>query len=460
MIEKLLEAHEYAISAGESHECARQFVIWMDRVASALAGVGMVDECKIWKEAQATVHFYDDDASFPAQSESMKAILLGILDNLERTESFANRDMGDTTFQISDITRRNLFDELVLMDRNGKQIHGRLDLVAFLKRLWPLDKMQSTYYGKNAADDIWQHMINNNDWEYDFLFGDYLKLMSGPDAQFLSFLEEVVHPIVRSPDEQEEFVAVINKHLSKDGFRLQPHERVSSYPSYRAIRLGSARVDQDVKNLIFAADGPKPEIVLDDSISNSIRVVKNGNYCLIYDLPIPQTGLKWVDLVSWWASRIGDNPPTSETGHTLYFRLEKSLDSEPEKLFFQTYYKRKDSELRDSLPALIPQVYLHYDPYTLRDLKGEKRLDRQRMDFLLLLSNHERIVIEIDGKQHYSDSDRPSPRKYAEMVAADRKLRLAGYEIYRFGGYELQGDNGKAVVDEFVDDLFKKHGIS
>jgi len=81
------------------------------------------------------------------------------------------------------------------------------------------------------------------------------------------------------------------------------------------------------------------------------------------------------------------------------------------------------------------------------------------MDFLILFSNYERVVIEIDGKQHYSADDKPSPEKYSEMVSADRKLRLAGYEVYRFGGFELQGDNGKAVVESFIRELFKKHGV-
>jgi len=195
-------------------------------------------------------------------------------------------------------------------------------------------------------------------------------------------------------------------------------------------------------------------------VSNDIRITKNEEYCLVYDSPIPQTGLRWADLVTWWAARIGGKPPTVDTERDLYKRLYRSLaSSEPERLFFHTYYERLRPELGDKLSALIPQVYLHYDPYTLRELKGMRRLTRQRMDFLLLFSNYERIVIEIDGKQHYADNDRASPEKYAEMVAADRKLRLAGYEVYRFGAYELQGESGKVVVEAFMRDLFKRHGI-
>ena len=109
--------------------------------------------------------------------------------------------------------------------------------------------------------------------------------------------------------------------------------------------------------------------------------------------------------------------------------------------------------------AIIPQVYLHYDPKTLKELKGEKRLSRQRMDFLLIFSNNERVVIEVDGKQHYSEEDLASPKKYTEMVAEDRKLRLSGYEVYRFSGYELVNKAGKEEVQNFFNKLLSKHDI-
>ncbi|MFV2114226.1 hypothetical protein ACFHW0_18060 [Micromonospora sp. LOL_025] len=93
---------------------------------------------------------------------------------------------------------------------------------------------------------------------------------------------------------------------------------------------------------------------------------------------------------------------------------------------------------------MIPQVYLNYDPYTKR--QGGTALARQRMDFLLLLLNRARVVIECDGVQHYADDlGRASPQRYAEMVAEDRSLRLRGYEVYRFGGQELREDPGPST---------------
>ncbi|MCP1133295.1 hypothetical protein NKT34_08340 [Paenibacillus polysaccharolyticus] len=46
------------------------------------------------------------------------------------------------------------------------------------------------------------------------------------------------------------------------------------------------------------------------------------------------------------------------------------------------------------------------------------------------------------------------------MVQADRELKLNGYEVYRFGGFELMDEEaGAKIVKEFFEGLFKKHGI-
>ncbi len=364
------------------------------------------------------------------------------------------------THQITLITRQNVLDELILMERqNGQPISGKLSLVDFLRRIWPLDEMPSTDFRfPTASDDISQHMVWNNDWDYQYLFDSYLGLLKGFDEDLLRFLEEIVHPIVRGTDTQQKYVEVINRHLLADGFKLQAISQISNYPVYRAVKAVTG-VEQSVKNLIFAADGPKPEIVLEDSVSNNIKIVKNAEHCLVYDRPIPQTGLLWSDLIAWWANLTKVEVPTSEIEKRLYTRLAKSLDSEPEKTMFYTYFQKLRQDFGEVLPALIPQVYLHYDPYTSRQLNNIKRLPRQRMDFLILFSNHERIVIEIDGIQHYAEGKTASPQKYSEMVAADRILRMAGYEVYRFGGYELGQDNAKSLIENFFRDLFQKHGV-
>lgn len=215
-------------------------------------------------------------------------------------------------------------------------------------------------------------------------------------------------------------------------------------------------VGAPVKNLIFAANGPKPELVLRDAVSNDIEIVKNAEYCLAYDQPLPAGGLTFRHLIEWWRARENLEGQDDRTvGLSLHRRLIASLaGNDAEQLIFNVYSQRY-GKLGFDIPALIPQVYLHYDPYTLRQRGTESGpLARQRMDFLLLFDDRRRVVIELDGKQHYADDrGKADPSRYAEMVAEDRRLRLAGYEVYRFGGQELVKSGAKAMVAAFFDAL-------
>jgi len=356
--------------------------------------------------------------------------------------------------RISEVTRRNIFDELLLMG----SIEGSLGIDDLLERLWPIHEMPSSDpRHKTFAGDLCQHMIMNSDWtQHDLL--NRVGALELSDECFGQFMEHLVHPTVRQDKEQVEWRDVINKHLRRDGFALTESDTISGYSVYQ-IRPLDAGVEGAPKNLIFASNGPKPEILLKDAIHNDLQVVKNGEYCLFYDQAIPERGLLWRDLVAWWARSRNLDAGKIETDRSLYTRLTESLGSDPERWLFRSYFEFR-SALDDRLPALIPQVYLHYDPKTVKELYGKKRLARQRMDFLLLLGHGCRIVIEVDGAQHYSSGDRPAPEIYAEMVGADRQLRLCGYEVYRFGGAEFPDkDKARTVVRGFFDLLFKKHQL-
>ena len=52
------------------------------------------------------------------------------------------------------------------------------------------------------------------------------------------------------------------------------------------------------------------------------------------------------------------------------------------------------NDFETELPALIPQVYLHYDPETARRLADKRVLFRQRMDFLHAVPRPKRIVLD------------------------------------------------------------------
>uniref|UniRef100_UPI002F91BB4F hypothetical protein n=1 Tax=Streptomyces virginiae TaxID=1961 RepID=UPI002F91BB4F len=223
------------------------------------------------------------------------------------------------------------------------------------------------------------------------------------------------------------------------------------------------------KNLIFAAVGPKPEIVLRDAVNNDVEIVRNAENCLVYSDPLPPHGLTWRQMVAWWRTHHQPDADEKTAADALYRRLYRSLDSLPEQLVLRTYCAAYAETDGFELPALIPQVYLHYDPYARKSGKQSGALYRQRMDFLLLAPDRSRIVIEVDGVQHYGRKNPPDaegrvaytavPQLYSDMVAEDRRLRLAGYEIYRFGGWELTRlhGEGERILAAFFTDLLKRH---
>lgn len=213
------------------------------------------------------------------------------------------------------------------------------------------------------------------------------------------------------------------------------------------------------KNLIFAAQGPKPDLVLRDAVNNDVEIARNADSCLVYSDPLPADGLRFAALVAWWRRHetLPDDVSDRDVGLHLHQRLRSSLAGNPaEEKVLDTYARRYTDDFR--VHALIPQVYLHYDPATVRQRErlghGPGPLARQRMDFLILFSSRRRVVIEVDGKQHYATPDgAASPRLYAQMVAEDRRLRLAGYEIYRFGGAELMSVDAGPMLDAFFESL-------
>lgn len=112
-------------------------------------------------------------------------------------------------------------------------------------------------------------------------------------------------------------------------------------------------------------------------------------------------------------------------------------------------------------PALLPQIWLLLDPKTATQRAGAAYYAHQRMDFLMFLPHNERVVIEIDGKQHYANGNVASTARYAAMAEADRDMRLRGYEVYRFGGLETNTDaKAEAVASAFFPWLFRKHGLA
>lgn len=141
--------------------------------------------------------------------------------------------------RITELTRRDIFDSINL---EKISVYGRLEEIDFLSRLWDLDSLPSTDPRfKNATGDIWQHTINNWDWDDGWIFhDDRFNLMHGDDETFLRFLCETIHPVVRSDKtECERLLQLYNSFLKNDGYQLIEKSRISGKSIYSGRYIGN-----------------------------------------------------------------------------------------------------------------------------------------------------------------------------------------------------------------------------
>lgn len=285
-----------------------------------------------------------------------------------------------------------------------------------------------------------------------------LGAFNASDRRFALFLEGLASSDVR-PDEaaQRHFVQLVNGHLSGCGVELRESEQRDGYPVFTVVSKHSAQHGRP-KNLIFASS-VKPDLRFRDAVSNTIEIVTNRDKVLVYDRPISNDGIRWRDLQAWWRELRGI-ADERQAKVTLYQRLEECLpaSSPPQRNLFHAFYRGFGKDV-PGLPALLPEVWLHWDPKTVKE-RGPDALTRSRMDFLLLLPEGIRVVIEVDGEHHYAREDgKADCDRYAAMVAADRDLKLAGYQVFRFGAKELKGDSAPKLVKHFFETLFRRYKI-
>jgi hypothetical protein len=141
--------------------------------------------------------------------------------------------------EISEVTRRGIIDHLTASQ--GGVWSGRLPEDDFLSRLYDLTTLPSTDHRfPSAAGDINQHRVGFHDWNDDWVFYDpRFNLLRGSDADFLRFLAETLHPVVRpNTEEARDLVEVYNKTLAADGWSLVEARQISGKPVFVPQKLG------------------------------------------------------------------------------------------------------------------------------------------------------------------------------------------------------------------------------
>lgn len=180
--------------------------------------------------------------------------------------------------RISEITRRNIFDHIQV---EGFSWFGRLEEVDFLSRLFDLEKMESNdsrYL--NASRDIWQHRVNNpRDWPDNWVFQDRrFNLLGCDDSIFMSFLCEMIHPIVRSNlSDVNKLLQIFNDSLKNDNYEIIENDRISGKPIFigRIITTGKNLIEKKgnaIKKLLNAEYVSQQITLMESSIDKSPHI--------------------------------------------------------------------------------------------------------------------------------------------------------------------------------------------
>jgi hypothetical protein len=169
---------------------------------------------------------------------------------------------------ITEVSRRDVLDYILSKE---KTFTGRLETMEFLELVWRECSAFAKYVDlKHAKQDLWQHAVNNYDWDDRYMLYEYFRLLDCGDGQFLCFLEKCVHPVVLSEiSEIDECVKALNNTLRYDGYMLKAAGKISGKPVYKATKCPKYEYDWDV--FICHASEDKERFV--GELANRLRSV-------------------------------------------------------------------------------------------------------------------------------------------------------------------------------------------
>lgn len=129
--------------------------------------------------------------------------------------------------KISKKTKLALFDKLKTTPNafgNTAWINNdnyNKSIISFLESIWDLSSMESWDSRYNdATGEFIQHLINNDDYSYDYLFKERLNLFEDED-KFIKFIELTLSPQYRETvDEIEQYVYLLHPYLEQENLSL------------------------------------------------------------------------------------------------------------------------------------------------------------------------------------------------------------------------------------------------
>ncbi|SHG01653.1 AbiJ-related protein [Flavobacterium defluvii] len=162
-----------------------------------------------------------------------------------------------------------------LSENETRYSEGTFD---FLNKIWNLKEMPSTDSRyTNAEGDIYQHMINNNDWDFYYLFVEILKVYDD-DEKFITLIHTFLLPEYRKDeDEIIAYVVEFNLKLEADKLKLSIYDYANGgIPIYHIYPL------EEVDNIpIEIKKNSIPFVVFKLGEKNNINSIKHSEFFLL-----------------------------------------------------------------------------------------------------------------------------------------------------------------------------------
>ena len=267
------------------------------------------------------------------------------------------------------ITYSNKIDDPTLFNTISYYYDDVLPPIRLKTRKKIANTLPIDVFGKeNAAKELSKVFLTEGIKDQTFTSIDELfealNVFEASTATFRKLLRNIANSSLRDESENRILISKINEVLQKDGMILALDES-KNYPFFK-IKEQEYKPNKAPDYLIFGAIGTKPNIGISDALDGTVSVISDDGDPLTYDRKIIDH-LNWSDMEDWW-DEINIYPNLK-----LRTRLNNCLDSKAEEIFFKSYFSLFQEKLGEKLPALIPQVYIAYDPMRAKDLEGGKK---------------------------------------------------------------------------------------
>ncbi len=107
-------------------------------------------------------------------------------------------------------------------------------VLSFLEMIYDLRSMpsQDSRY-TNARDDIWKHIVANDDMTIEELFIDRLPSSYKDDEKFVALINSIIYPsVIGDEAERDEMISYISNLVTSYGYRLTITDYFGDIPVY------------------------------------------------------------------------------------------------------------------------------------------------------------------------------------------------------------------------------------